>query len=178
LDRRFRRGSEAFLKLAVEKVEMRVAVVLVAGSVLACASYGGLMAARPEPAAVQQLVDARVAHYKEIGKANKAIRDELGQSQPNLAAVQANARVIEALARQIPTWFPRGSGQQAGVKSEALPAIWEQLPTFKQRSVALVSAAHQAAAAAATGDLDATKTAVGAIGNACKACHDTFREKK
>jgi cytochrome c556 len=136
------------------------------------------MAASPDPAAVQKVVDARVAHYKEIGKANKAIRDELGQSQPNLATVQSNARVMEALARQIPSWFPSGSGQQAGVKSEALPVIWQQLPAFKRRAADLASAAHQTADAAASGNLDATKAAAGSIGGACKGCHDTFREKK
>lgn len=157
---------------------MRKAAILVAGFGLGGAAYGRLMAAAPDPSALQKVVDARVAHYKEIGKANKAIRDELSKSEPSLTTVQAHARVIEALARQIPTWFPRGTGQQAGVKSEALPVIWEQMPTFKRRAADLGSAAHQTAGAAATGNLDATKEAAATIGNACKACHETFRQKK
>jgi cytochrome c556 len=136
------------------------------------------MAAAPDPAAVQKVVDARVAHYKQIGKANKAIRDELGQSQPNLANVQTNAKIIEALAKQIPSWFPKGTGGQEGVKTEALPVIWQQVPVFKQRAAGLAGAAHQVAAAAGSGNLDATKAAAGNLGSACKACHDTFREKK
>lgn len=153
--------------------------VIVVGSLLSSAvALGQLAAAPPDPAAVQKIVDARVAKYKQIGKANKAIRDELSQAQPNLGNVQANARVIEALAKQIPGWFPRGSGQQPGVDSEARPIIWQQVPTFKQSAAGLAGAAHQAAAAAASGNLDATKAAAANIGNACKACHDTFREKK
>jgi cytochrome c556 len=146
--------------------------------VLGGIAFSQVMAAGPDPAAVQKVVDARVVKYKQIGQANKAIREELAQPQPNLANVQANARVIEALAKQIPSWFPRGTGQQEGVKSEALPVIWQQVPTFKQRAAGLAGAAHQVSAAAASGNLDATKAAASNIGAACKACHDTFREKK
>jgi cytochrome c556 len=67
---------------------------------------------------------------------------------------------------------------QPGVKSEALPVIWQQVPTFRKRAAGLAGAAHQTAAAAASGNLDATRTAASTIGPACKACHDTFREKK
>jgi cytochrome c556 len=152
--------------------------VLLGGFLFIGAAYGGLSAAAPSPDAVQKVVDARVAHYKEIGRAAKAIHDELGQSQPNLPTIESNARVIEQSARQIPSWFPRGTGQQPGVKTEAMPVIWEQFPTFKQRASGLAGAAHQLAAAAATGDLASTKAAFGNLGGACKACHDTFREKK
>lgn len=157
---------------------MRKTPTLIGVSVLGALALGQLNAAAPDPAAVQKVVDARVAKYKQIGKANKAIRDELAQSSPNLATVQANAGVIEVLAKQIPSWFPRNSGQQPGVKSEALPVIWQQVPTFKQRAAGLAGAAHQTAAAAASGNLAATQAAASNIGAACKACHDTFREKK
>jgi cytochrome c556 len=155
------------------KRSIPVGAVLLAGL-----AYSQLMAAALDPAAVQKIVDARVIHYKQIGKAAKGIHDELGQSQPNLAAVQANARVIEGLARQIPSWFPAGTGEQPGVKTEAKPVIWEQLPVFKQRAAGLGNAAGALAAAAGTGNLAATQTAANNVGGACKACHDTFREKK
>ena len=157
---------------------MRRAAVFVGGLVLAGAAYGGSGAASPPPDAVQKSVDTRVGHYKEIGKAAKAIHDEIGQSEPDLATIQSNARAIEALAKQIPSWFPKGTGQQPGVKTEALPIIWDQIPTFKQRAAGLAGAAHEIAAAAASGDIDATKAAAGNLGGACKACHDVFREKK
>src|SRR3954465_7420587 len=157
---------------------MRKGVIVVGSLLLSAVALGQLEAAPPDPAAVQKIVDARVAKYKQIGKANKAIRDELIQTQPDLGTVQANARVIEALAKQIPSWFPRGSGQQPGVDSEARPIIWEQVPTFKQRAAGLAGAAPQAPPPAARGNLDPPRAAVANIGVACKACHDTFREKK
>ena len=157
---------------------MRKVAIVSGAVVLAGAAYSQLMAAAPDPAAVQKVVDTRVAHYKEIGKAAKAIHDELGQSQPNLGTVQSNARVIEALAKQIPTWFPNGTGQQPGVKTEALPVIWQQTSVFKQRAAGLAGAAHALDAAAATGNAAATQAAANNVGAACKACHETFREKK
>ena len=157
---------------------MRKAAIVAAAVVLAGAADGPLTAAAPDSAAVQKVVDARVAHYKEINKAAKAIHDELAQSQPNLATVQSNAAAIEGLAKQIPTWFPAGTGQQPGVKSEALPIIWQQLPVFRQRAAGLAGAAHALAATAASGNVAATQAAANNVGAACKACHETFREKK
>lgn len=157
---------------------MRKIVIVVSSVALGAMALGSIAAAAADPAAVQKLVDARVAKYKQIGKANKAIKDELSEPQPNLSNVQANARMIEALAKQIPTWFPNGTGPQAGVNTEALPLIWKQGPTFKMRAAGLAGAAHQIALASGTGNLDATKAAAGNLGLACKACHDSFREKK
>src|SRR3954463_10201446 len=154
---------------------MRKGVIVVGSLLLSAVALGQLEAAASDPAAVQKVVDARVAKYKQIGKANKAIKDELGQPQPNLASVHSNARVVEALAKQIPSWFPRGTGEQAGVKTEALAIIWQQVPVFKQRAAGLAGAAHQLGATAASGSLDATKAAAGNLTQACKACHDTFR---
>jgi cytochrome c556 len=157
---------------------MRKAAFLVGFIVFGGVALGQLAAAASDPAAVQKLVDAREAHYKQIGKAAKGIKDELGESQPNLASVQANANVIEALAKQIPTWFPNGSGPQPGVKTEALPTIWQQVPLFQQRAAGRAGAAHQISVAAGSGNHEATRAAPGKHANACKACHDTFREKK
>lgn len=157
---------------------MSKAVVIVGSVLLAGVAYSQLLAAPADPAAVQKVVDARVVHYKEIGKSAKAIHDELGQSQPNLAVVQTNSRVIEALAKQIPTWFPAGTGKQPGVKTEALPTIWQQTPLFQQRAANLGAAAHALTLAAASGNVASTQAAANNVGGACKACHDTFREKK
>lgn len=157
---------------------MRKAVILASVVVFGGATYSQSIAAGADPSAVQKVVDARVAHYKEIGKSAKGIRDELSLAQPNLSNVESNATRIEALARQIPTWFPAGTGQQPGVKTEALPVIWQQVPTFRQRALGLAGAAHEIAAASASGNLAATRATAGNLGNACKACHDTFREKK
>ncbi|SRR5258708_37075587 len=157
---------------------MRRAAILVGVVLLGGAAYSQLMATSLDPSAVQNIVDARSAHYKEIGRSAKAIRNELGEARPDLSNVQASAARIEALAKQIPSWFPSGTGPQPGVKTEALPVIWQQMPLFTQRASGLAGAAHQIASAAAAGKMAETRIAAGSLGNACKSCHDVFREKK
>jgi len=138
-----------------------VGVLLLAGSVQA-----------DEPTPVQK---ARQAHFKEIGKAFKAARDELKTPSPSIAVLQASGKTIDGLAPQLPSWFPAGSGK--GGKTEALPVIWEKPAEFKAAAEKLSAAAHGFDLAAASGDVNATKAAAQTLGGACKNCHDTFKAK-
>lgn len=61
------------------------------------------------------------------------------------------------------------------LKSRAKPEIWKEQAKFKDASDKLVAEATKLEAAAKTGNLDAIKTAFGATGGSCKACHDAFR---
>ena len=61
------------------------------------------------------------------------------------------------------------------LKSRAKPEIWKEQAKFKDASDKLVAEATKLEAAAKTGNLDAIKTAFGAVGGSCKACHDAFR---
>lgn len=61
------------------------------------------------------------------------------------------------------------------LKSRAKPEIWKEQAKFKDASDKLVAEAAKLEAAAKTGNLDTIKTAFGAVGGSCKACHDAFR---
>lgn len=61
------------------------------------------------------------------------------------------------------------------IKSRAKPEIWKEQAKFKESSDKMVDAAAKLEAATKTGNLDAVKTAFGAVGGSCKACHDAFR---
>lgn len=61
------------------------------------------------------------------------------------------------------------------LKSRAKPEIWKEQAKFKDASDKLVAEAAKLEAAAKTGNLDMVKTAFGAVGGTCKACHDAFR---
>ena len=68
--------------------------------------------------------------------------------------------------------FHSGSGDG---KTEALPAIWENPEDFAERLDAFREAANGLRAAAETGgDMAA---AIQQLGQACKGCHDNYREK-
>ncbi|HZM35620.1 MAG TPA: cytochrome c [Burkholderiales bacterium] len=65
-----------------------------------------------------------------------------------------------------------------GIKSRALPAIWEQEAKFKQYATQLENEAAKLYAAARSGDEAAFKAQVGAVNKACGSCHDDFRQKQ
>lgn len=131
-------------------------------------------AATPTPT---QIITGRQANYKNIGRANKAINDELRKSAPSMAVIQQNAAVLDALAPRVPLWFPKGTGPEAGVKTAALPVIWQRIPEFKADAAKFANAAHILRAAAAAGDVNRVRAATAALGQTCRACHETFRAK-
>ena len=74
-------------------------------------------------------------------------------------------------------WPPEtDNGAYAG-KTRALPEIWSTYPAVGEKDQALKDAAA-ALAEVAGGGLDALRSKIGAVGNACKDCHDDFRAEK
>jgi cytochrome c556 len=141
-------------------------------AILAAAAATPLWAADLATAIAQ-----RQDHFKAIGKAAKGVSDELKSSAPSKPKIQDYAKQIDALAPQLPTWFPAGSGPDSGQKTHAKAAIWQKPETFKKDAVAFADAAHKLDAAAAMGDLAATRAQMAALGETCKTCHQAFREK-
>ena len=60
--------------------------------------------------------------------------------------------------------------------TRALPEIWTEADAFKSGADKMQAAVAKLNAAAKTGNLDAVKTAFGAAGQTCKACHDDYRK--
>ena len=83
-----------------------------------------------------------------------------------------NAALVDTLAK-LP-WDAFGPGTDKG-DTRAMPAVWTEQAKFKAASERLMSETAKLNAAAKTGNLDAIKTAFGAVGQSCKACHDDFR---
>jgi len=143
---------------------------MVAGAV-AAAMVGGTALA----ATAAQLIAARQQNYKQIGKAFKAVNDELKKDSPSVDTLRGNARTLDQLARRVPGWFPKGTGPEAGVKTAALPVIWQKPAEFRAAAARLAAAARALDAAAAKGDVAQVRTATGALGGACKNCHQSFK---
>jgi cytochrome c556 len=85
-----------------------------------------------------------------------------------------NASIAEAMAK-LP-WAAFGEGTDKG-DTKAKPEIWSDNAKFKEASEKMNGEMVKLAAAARTGNLDAIKSAVGATGGSCKACHDAFRKE-
>ena len=99
---------------------------LAAGSV-AISTVGGAAMAALAPA---EAVKVRKHHFNEMGANFKAINDTLRRSEPDLAAVRRAAVEIRKSSLELPTWFPRGSGPEAGEKTRVKPAVWTDRAGF------------------------------------------------
>jgi cytochrome c556 len=151
------------------------ALVLAAGLGLGAEAA---LAADPAPApttAGGKAVLTRQAHYKELNGAFRAINEQLRADAPDKAAIAANAAKMKALAADLPSWFPKGSGPEAGVKTAAKAEIWTDAAGFAAAATKLQDETAKLQDVAAGGDLDTIKAQVRATNAACKGCHDTYR---
>jgi cytochrome c556 len=123
------------------------------------------------------IIEAREANFKQMGKAFKGMNDEVKLATPSVESLKANSVIIEKAAARVISGFPKGSGPESGQKTHALPAVWEKFAEFKTDANNLRIAAKTLRVAAASGNLDATKAAMPAVGAACKACHQTFKAR-
>lgn len=139
--------------------------------VLGLAVAGGALA----QTAAQKAVTTRQAGYKQMGAAFKAINDELKADKPNATLIATNAKKMSDLAAQVPAWFPKGSGPEAGVKTRAKPEIWSDAAGFGAAARALQPETVKMQQLAMAGNLDGVRAQVRATGGACKGCHDKFR---
>lgn len=74
--------------------------------------------------------------------------------------------------------WPKGSdNENYPGKTAALPKIWTTYPEIGEYGKKYAMAVNELAMAAGNGR-DALKSKIGAVGKACKDCHDEFREKK
>ncbi|MGI9408420.1 MAG: c-type cytochrome [Hyphomicrobiaceae bacterium] len=75
-----------------------------------------------------------------------------------------------------PMW-PEGSDNEAKKgKTRAMPKIWTTYPAITEKSKAWKAAAADVAGVAGSG-LDQLRSKIGALGEACKGCHDNYRAK-
>jgi cytochrome c556 len=118
---------------------------------------------------------ARHQNFKQLGGAFKAILDELKKPSPDKAVLTTNAAKMNSLAAQEASWFPKGSGTESGVKTEAKPQVWSDPAGFAAAVQRLQGETAKLQQIAGTGDVAALKTQVQATGAACKNCHDKYR---
>ena len=124
---------------------------------------------------VDTVIKARQQHLKDVGAAFKSIRDETRKSAPELTQIQTAAATIAKASTEIDKWFPKGSGPESKVETDAKPEIWSDPQGFATAAQALKAEAPKMQQLAAANDLDGVKAQVGKLGGACKGCHDKFR---
>ena len=120
------------------------------------------------------LMKQRHEHMEALGKATKAINQQLKSSSPDLAVIRESAAKIESLAPKLQSWFPQGTGPDVG-KTRAKAEVWQKAEDFTLKAQDFRRASTAFDVAAKRGDLNEIKSSFAALGKACKACHDLYR---
>lgn len=120
-------------------------------------------------------IKARQDNFKAMGRAMKSIGDELKKDAPAFGVIRREAAALEKAGSRVGRFFPKGTGPEAGVKTDALPAIWAKPGEFTAAATGLNRATKALRAAAAGSDAAKVRAAMGATFGACKACHEKFR---
>jgi len=141
----------------------------------AFAIAGFVAVAEAQTGGAAGVIRDRQANYKQIGAAVRTINQQLKADAPSIDQIrQASALVADRSAR-VSGWFPAGTGPEAGVRTRALPVIWQNPQDFRAKAVNFVVAARALNDAAQRGDIAAVRSAFPTLGAACGACHDTYR---
>lgn len=123
-------------------------------------------------------IETRQAGYKfmawNMGKIKANLEGEYNKDQ-----VIAAANVVAATANSgMGALFGPGTDKAIGdVKTRVKPELFTEGENVGKLAGEYISAANNLAKVAATGDAAAVKTAFGKMGEACKACHDKYREE-
>lgn len=101
-----------------------------------------------------------------------------GNAEYDATVAQTAADNIVYLASidQSHYWLP-GTAEGEHPESQALPAIWENMDDFNAKQAALLEAATALQSSAGT-DLASLQGAMGGVGQACGACHESYRVKQ
>lgn len=127
---------------------------------------------------VNTAIEARHGYYQMLG-INMGVLSGMakGDSAYDEVAAATAAANIEALTRyDLPGLFVEGSASGQAEDSAAKPAIWENMDDFRAKFKGLADAAA-GASDAVKGGQDNIGPVLGKLGQACKACHDVYREK-
>ena len=127
---------------------------------------------------VAQAVEARHGFYQmlaiNMGTLSGMAKGEIAYDEAAASRAAAN---IEALTQyDLPSLFIEGSSSADADDSAAKPDIWNNPDEFGTKFAGLQEAAT-GVSGAVKGGAENVGPVVGKLGEACKACHDVFREK-
>ena len=156
--------------MAYSKITLNLAASL---ALVGCGSAPQVDPSDPLAAAVAE----RQANFKDIKKANDAMKAEVEAEAPDVAVFQTNAAALLAHVEPIKDLFPEGSGVNSGYDTEALPLIWQDRPAFDRAADDMVAAGQVFAQVAEAGDIAAITAGLDELGQSCRACHRQFRQQ-
>lgn len=142
------------------------------------AAVAGLATALPAAAQFQKPEDAikyrkaaftvMAAHFSRIGAM------AAGRVPFDAAAAASNADIVASMSKLPFAGFIDGTSTG---DTRAKPEIWSNRAKFDAAATKMQEEITKLNAAAKGGNFEAVKTAFGAAGQTCKACHDDFRKE-
>lgn len=146
----------------------------------------------------QQVIQNRIANFREMGTASKHIKDQLKLKQPDLGLIQDSANLIQDRGAYILDWFPPGSepppskgwleqlldwfssddaasGVTEDAESHAKPEIWSQRMDFEAAFRRFEAQANKMRQTAQQGQVNTINEQFTKLQESCKGCHDVFR---
>ena len=149
---------------------MKTSIALILAAVAAAMALpASAQFAKPEDAVKYRKASLTVmgAHFSRVGAMAS------GRVPFDAKVAAENADLVATLAKLPWAAFPEGTDKG---DTRAKAEIWKDADKFKEAAGRLQAESVKLQAAAKSGNLDAIKTAFGATGASCKACHDTFRK--
>lgn len=113
----------------------------------------------------------RVKRFKQLGKAMDSMWEKDFPAQ-NWAGIAQSAQAIADYAGVMPDYFPAGSDRD---DDKARAKIWANFDDFTNHAKDLENTAQNLKDAAMRGDMGAVQTALGQLGDSCKACHRKYK---
>ncbi len=145
------------------------------GMVAALAAVAVVASITVVAATTTETIKARQQAMEDIGHAMKALGAMAKRQTPFEAdAVRSHAQTIADRLHRAADLFPEGS-DTGDVETWAKPEIWADPEGFQRDLEATTKAA--VAMQSITDEADFVP-ALGALGNGCKSCHDSFRRPK
>ena len=142
---------------------------VLAAAVVTLSAPASAQFAKPEDAIKyrQSALTVMASHFGRVA----AMANGRAPFNPQVAA--ESAAIAEYMSK-LP-WQGFVAGSDTG-NTKAKSEIWTDSAKFKEATEKMQGEMTKFAAAAKTGNIDAIKTAAGAVGGSCKSCHDNFRK--
>lgn len=146
--------------------------IISAAAALAVTGPAAASERRPDEA-----VAIRINAYREVGAAFKTINDQVRSGDFVKIMLRGSARTIAVKANDQYGWFPRGSGPESEQKTKAKASIWSDPDGFRAAQTRFQKEADLFLKISETGDQAKIRQQAKALGQACAACHQKYREE-
>jgi cytochrome c556 len=145
---------------------------------VAIAAIVASMSAMAPAATPAETIKSRQQGLKAMGEAMKTIKDQLDNDKPDAGAIKAAGAKVKTVSDSFDSWFPKGTGPEAGVEMSAKPEIWTNPADFAEKTKAFQAEAAKLVALTDAGNIDSVRSQARKVGKSCAACHDSYRVKK